>query len=241
MGCSGIIEPGLAQPEKETRLKDACPCLTPFLARGKMNSVHDMSTARRERLKHELREEILAAARDLFVREGYASVSIRKIADAVGCAPGTIYLHFEHKDAILGAICLETFSKLDKRMEAIAEDPGDPLGALRRAGRTYIQFALDHPYHYLVTFGEAPRTQVMNGEAHQAGMRSFACLTSCITRCVEAGLAGFTDVPAVAQAIWATVHGLAMLLITKQGFPFVEQQRLIDTLLDIAIEWFRRR
>ena len=64
-----------------------------------------MVTARRDRLRQELRDEIIAAARDLFVTEGYANVSIRKVADRVGCAPGTIYLYFEDKDSILSAIC----------------------------------------------------------------------------------------------------------------------------------------
>src|SRR5882724_11178881 len=100
-----------------------------------MNSVQIMVTQRRERLKTELREEILAAARDLFVTEGYPSVSMRRIAESVGCAPGTIYLHFEDKAAILSAICIETFAKLDKRMEAIEKDGGDPLDRLRRGGQ----------------------------------------------------------------------------------------------------------
>src|SRR5215510_7564455 len=116
-----------------------------------MNSVQKlMVTARRDRLKQELRDEIIAAARVLFVTEGYANVSIRKVADRVGCAPGTIYLYFEGKDSILSAICVETFAKLNKRMEAIRDDNGDPMERVRRGGRAYIQFALDHPYHYLV-------------------------------------------------------------------------------------------
>src|SRR5438270_7372222 len=112
-----------------------------------------MVTVRRERLKTELREEILAAARDLFVTDGYLNVSMRKVAERVGCSPGTIYLHFKDKNAILSAICIETFSKLDKRMEAIQKDEGDPIDRLRRGGRAYTRFALDHSNHYIVTFG----------------------------------------------------------------------------------------
>ena len=93
-----------------------------------------MVAGRRERLRQELRDEILEAARALFVHEGYGSVSMRKIADTVGCAPGTIYLHFADKAAILSAIVVETFTKLDKRMQAIANDKGDPLERLRRGG-----------------------------------------------------------------------------------------------------------
>src|SRR5258707_379359 len=125
-------------------------------------------TARRERLKQELRDEILDAARDLFATEGYANVSMRKGAQKVGCAPGTIYLYFEDKDAIPSAICIETFAKLNKRMEAIRHDQGEPMERLRRGGRAYIQFGLDHPYHYLVTFGLTGAAEFKSEEARKA-------------------------------------------------------------------------
>jgi AcrR family transcriptional regulator len=206
-----------------------------------MNSVQDMVTARRDRLKQELRDEIIAAARDLFVTEGYANVSIRKIADRVGCAPGTIYLYFEDKDSILSAICVETFAKLDKRMEAIRNDKGDPLERLRRGGRTYIQFALDHPFHYLVTFGLTGTARFKNQEAHNAGEHSFECMRQCVRLCVEAGMLRKTDVEEVAQALWACVHGAVMLLISKSEFPFIEHSRLIESVLDIALEGIRKK
>src|SRR3954462_6157279 len=128
-----------------------------------------MATARRDRIKQELRDEILAAARELFITEGYANVSIRKLADKVGCAPGTIYLHFEDKDSILSAICVETFAKLNKRMEAIRHDSGDPVERLRRGGRQYVQFGLDHPHHYIVTFASTATAVCKSDEARRAG------------------------------------------------------------------------
>src|SRR5436190_1018298 len=176
---------------------------------------------RRERLRQELREEILEVARDLFVTEGYANVSMRKIAERVGCAPGTIYLYFEDKDAILSAICIETFAKLNQRMEAIRNDQGDPLERLRRGGRTYVQFALDHPHHYLVTFGLTGAARFQNDDARKAGQYSFDCMRQCVRLCIEAGLLRKDDVDEVAQSLWACLHGLVMLLITKSEFPFV--------------------
>lgn len=206
-----------------------------------MNSVQYMVTQRRERLKTEIREEILAAARDLFVAEGYASVNMRKIAETVGCAPGTIYLHFKDKASILSAICVETFAKLDKRMEAIESGGGDPLELLRRGGRAYAQFALDHPNHYLVVFGGIGTAAFKDQEAKEAGLRSFECMRKCVRRCVEAGVLRITDVEQVAQSLWACVHGVAMLLIAKKGFPFIEQNRLIDSVLDITMEGIKKR
>src|SRR5215472_12983434 len=112
---------------------------------------------RRTRQKEDLRQEILDAARELFVREGYESVSMRKIADKVEYAPGTIYLYFEDKAAILDTLCQQTFTKLRERLEAIHEDQGDPVEALRRGLRTYIQFGLDNPNEYIITFILAKR------------------------------------------------------------------------------------
>ena len=205
-----------------------------------MNVVHFMATVRRERLKQELRGDIVAAARDLFATEGYASVSMRKIAERVGCAPGTIYLYFEDKDALLSAICVETFAKLNKRMEAIRNDQGDPLERLRRGGRQYVQFALDHPYHYLVTFGLTGVAHSKNDEARQAGEHSFNCMRECVRLCIDAGLLRIDDVEQVAQSLWACLHGVVMLLISKSDFPFIEQTRLIDSVVDISLQGVRK-
>jgi AcrR family transcriptional regulator len=41
---------------------------------------------------------IFAAARELVLRKGFAELSIRKLADEIGYAPGTIYLYFKSRD-----------------------------------------------------------------------------------------------------------------------------------------------
>lgn len=201
-----------------------------------------MVTTRREQLKTELRAEILSAARDLFVRDGYASTSMRRIADTVGCAPGTLYLYFADKDAILDAICAETFSRLGKRMGAIAHDTGDPLARLRRCGRIYAEFALEHPHHYLLTFGTAHNRQHAKGEdAMMAGMTCFGNLQACVTACVQSGQLRNNNVEEVSQVLWAALHGVVMLLITKGDFPMLEATRLIEATLDICMNGIAKR
>lgn len=200
-----------------------------------------MTVPRRERLKSELREEILDAARQLFVKEGYGSVGMRKIADAVGCSPGTLYLHFADKAAILSAICVETFAILDRRMEAMIHDQADPLTRLRRGGRLYIQFGLDHPHHYFLTF--ATPDPSYSEEAGMAGQRCFDGLRQAVRGCIEeVDLLRSTDIEEMSQVIWSAVHGLVMLLIAKGGhFPFIEQNRLIESVLDMVFDGIKKR
>src|SRR6266568_9004372 len=130
---------------------------------------------RRAREKEGLREEILDAARALFVKEGYESVSIRKIADKVEYAPGTIYLYFRDKAEILDRLCEETFAKLIARMQAIEHDTSAPLDKLRRGLRTYIQFGLDNPNHYLLTFIQAKANPAVEPVFQTVGLNPFGC------------------------------------------------------------------
>jgi AcrR family transcriptional regulator len=211
-----------------------------------MNSVHTMkaATPRRERLREELRQEILDAARELFVKEGYEAVSMRKIADKVGCAAGTIYLHFEDKDSILNDLARETFQKLDRHMDALAQDhQSDPLERLRRGGRRYIDFGLAHPQHYLVAFfGQTHhQTQPTDAGALSAGLHSFDCLRQVVRQCVDAGRTASQEVEQISQVVWLNTHGVVMGLITMPQFPFIEQSRLIDASLDMCIEGIRKR
>jgi AcrR family transcriptional regulator len=46
------------------------------------------------------RQELLDAALDLFASQGYAATSVRQIANAVGVSEGSIYFHFEGKQAL---------------------------------------------------------------------------------------------------------------------------------------------
>jgi AcrR family transcriptional regulator len=193
---------------------------------------------RRAREKANTREEILEAARALFVKEGYEHVSIRKIADKIEYAPGTIYLYFRDKAEIMERLCEETFAKLAQKMQAINADPSNPLDGLRRGLRTYIQFGVDNPNHYIVSFVQAK--QLPQDHQPRVGERCFDNLRGAVKRCVDAGQLNCDDVEEVAQALWAGAHGVTTLLISC-SFPFIESNRLIDRVVHILIEGIRKR
>ena len=107
--------------------------------------------SRREHQKTELRRMILDAARDVFVREGYDHVSMRKLAEKIEYSPGTIYLHFNSKEALLTSLIDESFAKLSQVLEK-AVDPSDPVETLRLGLRAYVDFGLRNPNHYHFAF-----------------------------------------------------------------------------------------
>jgi AcrR family transcriptional regulator len=195
---------------------------------------------RKARQRQELRQQILHAARELFVREGYENVSMRKIADMIEYSPASIYTYFKDKDEILDCLCEETFLQLRKRQIAAHQDQkADPLEDLRLGMETYVHFGLEHPDDYIVTFVlRAPTFE--NGQScetrkSRAGNLCFDGLRGCVRGCIEAGIIKGADAEETSQAIWAAIHGLTALLITQPGFPFVERERLITRTIEILI------
>src|SRR5579885_2671118 len=86
---------------------------------------------RKAREKRYLRQEILDAASELFVKEGYENVSMRRIADRIEYSPTTIYLYFKDKAELLESICKATFARLSAHLSRILEQPGDPVERLK--------------------------------------------------------------------------------------------------------------
>ena len=54
-------------------------------------------------MSEEIRQRILDAATRLFLQYGYKHTTVDEIASAVGIAKGSLYLHFDSKEAVFGA------------------------------------------------------------------------------------------------------------------------------------------
>ena len=193
---------------------------------------------RKAREKRYLRQEILDAASELFIKEGYENVSMRRIADRIEYSPTTIYLYFKDKAELLESICQETFAKLIQRLTKIMEQPGDPVERLKRGLLAYIEFGLDNPHHYRSTFmtplpEEMAREKFLKPES--AGIQAFDFLRRCVYDCIAAGKFKTKDAELASQTLWSGVHGVTSLLITHTQFPWVGRQKVIDGVLDTLI------
>lgn len=195
---------------------------------------------RKNRQKQHLRQEILDAAREMFVREGYEGVSMRKIADRIEYSPTTIYHYFDDKSHLLSEIISETFSKLNQKLGAVLGAEDQPArDCLRRGMSTYVEFALAHPSHYYLTFmfrQAASCPSPLDEEAHQLGMKAFDYLRQAVKRAMDSGEIDNGDLETVSQSLWAGIHGISSLLISLEGgFPFVDQRRLVEQTLQILL------
>ena len=193
---------------------------------------------RKARQKRFLRQEILDAASELFVKEGFEHVSMRRIAEKIEYSPTTIYLYFKDKAELLEEVCQETFTRLAHRLTTILEEPGDPLERLKRGLVAYIKFGLENPQHYRVVFMMPPPEGFDKSKyllPDSPGIQSFDFLRRCVFDCITAGKLRTKDVELVSQTLWCGVHGLTALLITHQMFPWVNKEQLIHSTVNTLV------
>jgi hypothetical protein len=109
-----------------------------------------------------------------------------------------------------------------------------------------VAFGLRHPQHYLATFVAVPVEQepdtvakYNNPDSH--GMRALGILRASVAACIEAKVFRPVDPDVTARALWASLHGITALLIQMPNFAWGDQQAVIDSVIDCAIEGLRMR
>lgn len=199
---------------------------------------------RRLREKEDIQRRILEAARELFAAEGFEAVTMRKIADRVEYTPTALYFHFKDKNALFRRLCAEDFAAMTARFQVLSRVP-DPVDRLRMLGRSYIAFAMEHPHQYRLIFMtlDAP-LESGPGEAavglERPDRGAYAHMRRVSAEAIATGRLRpeFSDPDLVAQTIWAGVHGVAALAISKQpeawvGWRPIEERAgaMVDSLL----------
>lgn len=107
---------------------------------------------------HDRRELILNCAAEMFARKGIGATTVREIADAVGILSGSLYHHFESKDAMVEEVLrsyLDTIRERYAEVMAGENTPTDRLHELVRASllvteqRPYATAVYQNELHYL--------------------------------------------------------------------------------------------
>jgi AcrR family transcriptional regulator len=187
---------------------------------------------RRQRYRQQTRSEILGAAREIFVRRGFEGFSMRSLAHSVGYSPAAIYLHFTSKEELFDVLVEESFVHLYKALGILLKERGkDPVQQLKRGLRLYVEWGLKHPSEYQIAF-------VVRNPAKKPYRthRAFDLARSLVKLCLGRSKAADRELELRTQALWAATHGITSLLTQRPYFPWVSKQRLIDHVIDSAVQ-----
>src|SRR5215472_11401403 len=101
------------------------------------------STTLRSQHVEATRRAVLASARSLFGRQGYAQTSVDEIAAAARVTKGAVYHHFASKEALFRAVYEEVEAEAQARAAAVVDPKGSPVEQIVTRVDAYLDAALD--------------------------------------------------------------------------------------------------
>lgn len=178
-----------------------------------------MGAAKRKRKtnalpKQQRRQQILAAARDLFARRGYHQTTIDDIVAEAGVARGTYYLYFEDKRAIFSDLIDRFAQRLS--MAIVRIDTDNPTRSVAEQVRENIHAILG------VCLAERAMTKILFTDA--AGIDSA----------FDRKLQNFYD--AAVQLLTESLHEGQGLGIVRDGEPRVLAYLSIGALKELLYQ-----
>jgi AcrR family transcriptional regulator len=203
-----------------------------------MNDVNKASEGRERSPRgqgDQLREVLLETATEMLAEtENVEEISVRAITARAGVSPTALYLHFDSKEALTRAVSERCFAELGAALrQAEAAAGEDPRAQLLAMGHAYLGFAREQPGHYAVLFERHLPKSPADAAADEpkVGIEVFEILVAAVTRAGASPETAFDD----SVLHWMALHGRASVASAMPDFPFPDEDRYLELLVDRAL------
>jgi len=185
-----------------------------------------------------LREALLERAAEVIATDGVESLSLRALARDLDVSHAAPHRHFADRSALLVELAREGFRRSIEAMEEGAERAGaDPVARYRALGRSYVQFAIEHPSYFRAI--NHPDVLTRGGDDLADAKRAwFATLREGAEAARKAGWHPDIDADALIAFSCAAAMGAAQLLSDAGWRQLVgadDVGALADAVLDLTV------
>ena len=189
----------------------------------------------------DLKNALIQAGIDILAHEGVHGLSLRKVARKAGVSHSAPYSHFTDKQGLIAAISTAGYDRIRESVERVSKVyQDDPLQLLVRTGWEYVQFALDDPDLFKITFSGVVEKEKDYPALVEAAQKSFGLFVQIVARCQAEGILRAGPVDLTALGVWASIHGMLILRLDGQvSHTILEnnswQQMLIHSLGQLTL------
>jgi AcrR family transcriptional regulator len=147
------------------------------------------SLSPREAASAERRAAMLAAAKVVFLEEGYETASMDRIAEQAATTKRTLYDHFGSKEALFAAVVERGCANVVAQMPGPGDLPADPRAGLHEAAARIVALMTSPACSRLarIIAGEAERRPQFAATLQGAFDTGQAKLTAYLDTCVVSG------------------------------------------------------
>ncbi len=195
-------------------------------------TVDDKRNLKRERIKM----YFIEAAKEIIINEGYASVSVRKVADMAGYSYATIYNYFADLNELMWEVkevmVEELVEALQKKMQRTTYD----IEEVKKGIRIYTEYYFKNP-NVFEFFYFCPLSKPDNKTADKKEVPDFdAIWKETFKGLVLEGRLREQDIEVVAKTFIYAIHGLIMLSFSNNGDltekkVYEELDKIVDFIL----------
>ena len=180
-----------------------------------------MSPAKAPYHHGDLGAALVHAAMELLEESSETDLSLRAVARRAGVSPAAPYRHYADREALVSAVAAVGYQELAQRLAAAHPAPSTP-DQLASVAVAYVEFALERPALFRIMFTEPCDRD------NDARVAATLAVSQYVHAIVERAFPE-ADTEALATAIWALVHGLALLHLDRKldaPSPAVVAQRI---------------
>jgi AcrR family transcriptional regulator len=164
----------------------------------------------------DLKASLLTIAREQLEASGVQHLSLRKLAEQAGVSRTAPYHHFKDKNALLSALAEQGFQEWQETAKAIFDDESDDaVGKFQRFVVEYVSHAVNNPQVYDLMFGNVLwKHDKASDSLKSVAYPTFEVQVSMTKQWQALGVLSKNNDPLrLAQVVWATLHGIARLMI----------------------------
>jgi AcrR family transcriptional regulator len=196
--------------------------------------------SRRERERLHCREEILAAASELFAQLGYEKTAVKQIAGRVGVSVGALYSHFSGKEEILRELLENSMRELRRRSDAACSADDPPLEQLRSRLVSATEHFKEHLDFLMIYHNENPL--ILEGIIREEIERNMETMSKLILAAMDRGDIPRDDPSVLAAVFIGSVQEL-MHMFAERGRrdAFDDVPGIIDHLILNPLELRAKR
>ncbi|MCF8025050.1 MAG: TetR/AcrR family transcriptional regulator [Desulfobacteraceae bacterium] len=188
--------------------------------------------------EREARKKLIAdTARELFARNAFREVTIRKIAQAAGTSVGTIYNHYSNIDELFLEVFLGNGRQITRLVEKALE--GDSPGVLSRVCRVYVNYLNENR-----NFFQVMSRFILAGEFAAEDLPKLDQTMRKLLNLFEEALriaGNRTNTRLSAHALFSALNGIMISYAKYPGRPAEESRKHTIRLADIIAENFESR
>jgi AcrR family transcriptional regulator len=181
----------------------------------------------------DLKRALMRAASELLEEVGYEGFTLRKCAQRAGVSPSAPAHHFKDAAGLLNQLAVEGFEALSSILRAaFLKSQEKNAASCRGVAMEYLRFAKANPALYKVMFGS--RLHADQPDLKAATQQSFEKLQLSVAEVFPQ--MSPKEIRALSLRMWASVHGLALLLIENR-LNFLIGKGAFKDLAALEADW----